>query len=79
MQSRNLPLAVIIALVLLCAVSWSSYAQKSKTKSPTWEYKAVSLPYADEKALNALGAQGWELVEVSDVAGATIFFFKRPK
>ena len=79
MQSRNLPLAVIVALVLLCAVSWSSYAQRDKTKQPAWEYKTATPLYTDENALNALGAQGWELVAVTDVSGNMTYFFKRPK
>ncbi|HEX8070599.1 MAG TPA: hypothetical protein VF546_11650 [Pyrinomonadaceae bacterium] len=79
MQSKSLPLVALVALVLLCALSWGGYAQRRQTKQPAWEYKTATFPYADEKALNAVGAQGWELVGVSDVAGSTIYFFKRPK
>ena len=81
MQSRNLPLAIIIALVLLCAVSWSSYAQRSKTRKPAWEYKVTTFSnlYGNEKSLNEIGAQGWELVEISDLGGIPTYFFKRPK
>jgi hypothetical protein len=49
---------------------------------PVWEYKAVirktpaeSPP--DEAELNALGAQGWELVGVASQAEALHLYFKR--
>lgn len=39
-----------------------------------WEYKLVEAP--DEKVLNALGADGWEFV---DVFARDMALFKRPK
>lgn len=49
---------------------------------PVWEYKALARkspqePPPDEAELNALGAQGWELVGVVPVGGALHFYFKR--
>jgi len=43
-----------------------------------WEYKWVQEP--DDKTLNALGAQGWELVTVVNTSGSGILraYFKRP-
>jgi hypothetical protein len=38
----------------------------------TWEYHLETSP--DLETLNALGAEGWELVSVD----ASIFYFKRP-
>ena len=44
---------------------------------PVWEYKhmAVESP-PDEAELNALGADGWELVGVVPAANAVHFYFK---
>jgi hypothetical protein len=39
-----------------------------------WEYKKVSFS-AEEKELNELGAQGWELAAANDY----YLIFKRPK
>ena len=45
---------------------------------PVWEYKAVTRKAPPEEAeLNALGAQGWELVGVASEGGALHFYFKR--
>ena len=45
---------------------------------PVWEYKAVTRKTSPEEAeLNALGAQGWELVGVASEGGALHFYFKR--
>lgn len=81
MKSKLQWLSIIGSMVLLCIVSWTVYAQKRKAATPTWEYKTVGLSasYPVEKELNALGAQGWELVDVGEVGGATYYFFKRAK
>lgn len=42
-----------------------------------WEYRVRSEP--DEPGLNALGADGWELVAVTAVGGETTAFLKRPR
>lgn len=49
---------------------------------PTWEYKHVVRRVPDESLLheaelNALGADGWELVSVSTEPTAVHFYFKR--
>jgi len=51
--------------------------------STTWEYRDVArrapdeaLP--DEAELEALGAEGWELVAVLEQDGTVHFYFKRP-
>ena len=81
MRARKLLLAVVAASLLLCAVGWTGYAQRSAPKRVTWEYKVVGLStsYAEDKTLNEFGAQGWEFVAVSDVGGSNYYFFKRPK
>lgn len=40
-----------------------------------WEYKVVMYPESDLNDLNALGAEGWELLYVQ---GDTYMYFKRP-
>lgn len=47
---------------------------------PTWEYHHVQRTAGqslDEQQLNALGAQGWELVGVSTEPDGVHFYFKR--
>ena len=46
-----------------------------------WEYKILPLPgqpQADADALNHVGAEGWQLVNVIDVTGELHAFLKRP-
>ncbi|MDQ3713833.1 MAG: DUF4177 domain-containing protein [Acidobacteriota bacterium] len=40
-----------------------------------WEYRFVPAAFINEKTLNEFGAQGWELVAVSEYK----VYFKRPK
>ena len=71
----------IAALILMCVIGWTGYAQKKVVSRVTWEYKTVGLSasYPVEKELNGFGAQGWELVDVSEVGGVKYYFFKRAK
>lgn len=66
-----------------CEKAGMTSAASPVSASPArWEYKMVKLAKifgddvypANEKLLNSLGAEGWELVSYSDV-----FVFKRPK
>lgn len=60
------------ALVLLAtAVAWAGFACRTNAQSApptTWEYKMMPLMYSlgdgteDERNLNDLGADGWEVV-----------------
>lgn len=84
MQAKRLLLAAVAAALLLCAAGWSAYAQRSRAKRTTWEYKAIgfSNQSADKESLdklNELGTQGWELVGVTEVGGIPTSFFKRQK
>lgn len=80
MKSKTLWLSFIAVVILACAVCWTAFAQKQTSSLKTWEYKAVNQgsPYPDEKELNALGAQGWELVSVVETNGQ-YYLFKRAK
>lgn len=45
---------------------------------PVWEYKRLIVDTPPSEAeLNALGAEGWELVGVAPVAQAVQLYFKR--
>jgi hypothetical protein len=69
----NKKFLVIICLVLLVA-GWTVDGQRVVRQQ--WEYRVVTS--ADKPDLNALGAEGWELVDVEASLGAT-YYFKRPK
>ena len=81
MKSKMQWLLIGGIMVLMSIVGWTAYAQKKRVAAVTWEYKAVALStsYPVEKEMNAHGAQGWELVEVGEVGGATYYFYKRAK
>jgi Domain of unknown function (DUF4177) len=46
-----------------------------------WEYKVITVFKAISKdtELNALGEQGWELVEIYVFSMGLYYYFKRPK
>ena len=45
---------------------------------PPWEYKRLDASEAPtEEELNALGADGWELVSTLEVQGKVYLYFKR--
>ncbi|MEO6392156.1 MAG: hypothetical protein ABIP75_09915 [Pyrinomonadaceae bacterium] len=81
-------------LILVCALAgvagWTARAQKraavpvtpavAPVAAParaTWEYKIVG--ESEKVALNDLGAQGWELVAVTNGGAEEVYFFKRAK
>jgi hypothetical protein len=76
---------LIAVITLLFILGWTSYAQKvTEPKSqPKWEYMSMTVAdYSGIAPLNNAGAQGWELVSVTqfDVANTTKqYFFKRAK
>ena len=88
---RLLLLSALFALGLAYLSSQPSRAP-AEDKVPAlavtkWEYKTAKVPVPGnepdkiiEKALNNLGADGWELVcETADAAGWKTFILKRPK
>jgi hypothetical protein len=51
-------------------------------EAAAWEYRRLIFrppeePLPGEEALNALGAEGWELAAVLNVSGEVIFYLKR--
>ena len=78
MKVKNLLVVAMVAVMLM--VGWSVYAQKSKPAKNTWEYKRVQILGGQEKSLNELGAQGWELVAIDNNETAlSIYVFKRAR
>lgn len=76
---------VLLIVVLLGLGAWTGYAQGQRT-TPTrqiWEYRIVETPTVEsytpvagiQQLLNQGGADGWELIRVSEGR----YYFKRPK
>jgi lipopolysaccharide export system protein LptC len=81
MQAKRLLLVAVAAALLLCAAGWTGSAQR-QTSPTSWEYKSTPASYygrPDDRLLNELGAQGWELIGVNQDGSVTYYFFKRPK
>ena len=85
---------LVAVVVLFCIVGWTVYGQgKSSPSNVTYEYMVIYDPTltgamdAAAKKINEWGAQGWELVGVSNERMAdqvgnppqTKLFFKRAK
>lgn len=73
---------VLILIISTCAVLFGWTREGRSSSSPLYEYKVVSINGAEhsptvEKALNELGAQGWELVLHQQSENR--FYFKRQK
>ena len=82
MFKRRVPL---IIAVLVCLSAWTGYAQVQRTNPArqTWEYRVVETATVEsytaatdiQQLLNQAGAEGWELIRVSE----TRYYFKRAK
>ena len=79
---------LIAAIILFGLVGWTGFGQRQRTPQQTWEYKVIYVPGArnlSEKAMNEMGAQGWELVTFQAInnegvtIGAGNYFFKRAR
>lgn len=66
-----------IIITLLLTLSIFSISATTQTKPQVWEYKLVTGKAYEEKKLNTLGAEGWELA--SCAAGLDACILKRPK
>jgi hypothetical protein len=59
----------LVLIALTCLAGWTAHAQlqRSSPARQTWEYKEVLLAAraSSVPSLDALGAQGWELVGVT--------------
>jgi hypothetical protein len=82
MFKRRVPL---IVAVLVCLIAWTGYAQVQRTgpARQTWEYRVVDIATVEsytaatdiQQLLNQGGADGWELIRVSE----NRYYFKRAK
>lgn len=74
---RNKLIITAMLLLSFLAVGWANQAPR------TWEYKVVTGKCNNEKTLNTLGAEGWELSTYSTWALSTgaidTCVFKRAK
>lgn len=72
-------LFVFAAVVVLCAViALTAFAQMQKPSARTvWEYKDGANLQIDQ--MNAIGAEGWELVQVVTYGRDYYYIFKRAK
>jgi len=76
---------LVLVFALSAVVAWTVRAQKPSATPSTavvstrtqWEYKIVS--ESEKVALNDLGAQGWELVAVTNGGAEEVYYFKRAK
>ncbi len=85
-MKHKLAVAIAVCILALALVGWTM----SRPAPMQWEYRIVSVKDArktdkNNEDLNALGAQGWELVSIeretqegTSFPGAT-FYFKRQK
>jgi hypothetical protein len=90
MRTKVIGPALILLIVQAGVAGWTVRAQK-RAATPatpavtpvvapartTWEYKIVG--ESEKLALNDLGAQGWELVAVTNGGADEVYFFKRAK
>jgi len=78
MKSRATIVLLGGILMLLFAIGWTTYSQKSSYAGPKWEYK-YGENLSDEE-INQMGASGWEMVGFSiDSSTNKHFYFKRSK
>ena len=78
MKLKRYTLLVLATITLFGLVGWSGYAQKTTSGRAVWEYKEAR--GIDELQLNALGAEGWEMIGFTVVEGQIKdMYFKRAK
>ena len=80
---RRFHIAGVVLVCVLCAfiIGWQADAQQGKTPIPPkpvmWEYRdGANLTIGQ---LNALGAEGWELVVVTSYSKDYYYILKRQK
>lgn len=68
----------LVVLLSLCVSGWAAFGQRQiYYPKYVWEYRIIS--DGAEESINALGAEGWELVSVACDTGRCVQYFKRPK
>ena len=92
MKVRIIVPLLAFVCVLGGAIGWTARAQKRGVNPPLgtvpappkvtpertqWEYKIVT--ESEKIEMNDLGAQGWELVAVTNGGAEEVYFFKRAR
>ena len=83
-KSYSWILLICLLVITLIIVIRTGDKVKGQAKA-TWEYKVIALnpPVSEERTLNQLGSEGWELVQMirNDVTSPTggIYILKRAK
>lgn len=83
-------LLIFAALILVCVVGWTGQAQRNKPAATTWEYQVILDPAFQSfastgefakgiKEMNEIGAQGWEIVGVTNTENGVMLYLKRAK
>lgn len=81
-MSKRIPVALGFILCLALVLSLLPLSGSTVSSREMWEYKVAEIrrdPKRSERALNALGASGWELVAVDgpDKKKKALYTFKR--
>ena len=82
-MSKRIPVTLGFILCLALVLSLLPLSGSPVLSREMWEYKVAEIrrdPKRSERALNALGASGWELVTVVGYAESkkALYTFKRP-
>jgi len=75
--------SILVALLFFLAWTGFGQGQKAGTARQTWEYRVIETPLLEsytsvgevQQLLNQGGAEGWELIRVSEKR----YYFKRAK
>ena len=81
---------IFATLVLACVVGWTVHARRSSAAATRWEYQVIFDPAIDSlsrtasfdkgvKAMNELGAQGWEIFGINNTQHGVLLYLKRAK
>ena len=81
-MSKRIPVVLGFLLCLALVLSLLPLTDSPVSSREMWEYKVAEIrrdPKRSERALNALGASGWELVAVDGPDGRkkALYTFKR--
>ena len=81
-MTKRIPVALGFILCLALVLSLLPLSGSPVSSREMWEYKVAEIrrdPKRSERALNALGASGWELVAVDgpDKKKKALYTFKR--
>ncbi len=78
MRQYRIAGVVVVCVLLALAIGWKADAQQGRSSKPvTWEYRdGANLTITQ---LNAMGAEGWELVVVTSYGKDYYYILKKQK